>query len=110
MNNVYEVAADVETITREAVIRLSPHAPKTFCAPCDAGKPLIHDDYGHFHWANGDDLPCANYDTEWVHYLEPLGKPHYAWLPRRCRNGAIRWLVWLEHHKDGTYTQPMEPL
>lgn len=28
----------------------------------------------------------------------------FAWLPKRCRNGKVRWLAWLEKHSDGSYT------
>lgn len=36
--------------------------------------------------------------------VEPFGYYTFAWLPKRCRNGKIRWLTWVERHDDGTYT------
>lgn len=105
---------DVKITPQELADRLSRPSPierpKSFCPLCDSGNKVLQDNNGYFHGLGFDDPPCGNYDTEWVHYMEPLGKPHYAWLPRVGRNGAWHWLVWLEHHADGTYTLPMEPI
>ncbi len=44
------------------------------------------------------------YDSEAIHFTEPYGWHLFAWTPKRCRNGKIRWLKWLERHGDGSYT------
>ena len=44
------------------------------------------------------------FDEECRHVAEPHGLTVFAWWPRTCRNGKRRWLTWLEHHADGTYT------
>lgn len=49
-------------------------------------------------------MACADWDTECRHLDEPLGFYRFAWWPRRCRNGRWRWLCWVEHHLDGTYS------
>lgn len=45
------------------------------------------------------------WDEEGKSVVEPCGFYVFAWLPRRCRNGKVRWLCWLERHRDGTYTK-----
>lgn len=52
----------------------------------------------------GELIACLNFDNEDRHLAEPFGFYIFAWLPHRCRNGRLRWLRWLEHHSDGTYT------
>lgn len=52
----------------------------------------------------GEFLLCKNFDSEDRHISEPFGFYEFAWLPRRCRNGKVRWLVSVEHHDNGTYT------
>lgn len=44
------------------------------------------------------------YDSEGRNPVEPLGYYEFAWRPRRCRNGRVRWLCWVERHSDGTFT------
>jgi hypothetical protein len=48
----------------------------------------------------GPDLP----DSEYRWPIEPAGFHLFAWLPKRCRNGRIRWLCWLERHGPGDFT------
>jgi hypothetical protein len=48
--------------------------------------------------------PCPNWDGEFRHVAEALGFYTFAWRPRRCRNGKLRWLTWIERHDDHTYT------
>ena len=43
-------------------------------------------------------------DSEGMAVWEDFGPHRFAWLPRRCRNGRVRWLKTLERHHDGTYT------
>lgn len=43
-------------------------------------------------------------DTEGRLACDSLGFYFFAFWPRRCRNGKIRWLCWLEKHDDGTFT------
>lgn len=43
-------------------------------------------------------------DSEGTVPWEEFGTHRFAWLPRRCRNGRVRWLKILERHRDGTYT------
>ena len=52
----------------------------------------------------GEFTACLNFDPEDRHIAEPLGFYVFAWLPRSCRNGRVRWLRWLERHSDGSYT------
>lgn len=47
---------------------------------------------------------CLNWDSENRHIAESLGWYTFAWMPKRCRNGKLRWLCWVERHSDGTYT------
>ena len=47
---------------------------------------------------------CSMYDSELRHAAEPFGFYKFAWLPVKCRNGYWRWLSWVEHHSDGTYS------
>src|SRR5262249_22786014 len=49
-------------------------------------------------------LPCPDWDWEFRHVSEPLGFYMFAWWPRRCRNGKLRWLTSVERHDDGTFT------
>ena len=44
-------------------------------------------------------------DSEGRLSSEPYGYYFFAWKPRRCRNGKIRWLCWLEDHMDGTFSR-----
>lgn len=44
-------------------------------------------------------------DSEGKFVWEPYGWPFFAWWPRWCRNGKVRWLTTLERHDDGTYTK-----
>jgi hypothetical protein len=37
--------------------------------------------------------------------IECYGFHVFAWMPRRCRNGKVRWLCFVERHGDGTYTK-----
>jgi hypothetical protein len=46
---------------------------------------------------------CA-WDSERTAAWESFGPHRFAWLPRRCRNGKVRWLTTLERHRDGSYT------
>lgn len=46
----------------------------------------------------------AKPDAEGRWPIEPLGFYRFAWTPKRCRNGKIRWFCWVEHHGDGTYS------
>ena len=62
-------------------------------------------------WIKVDDtltvgLPVgtAFLDTELRAPWEYHGYPEFAWFPRKCRNGQVRWFCWLERHGDGTYT------
>jgi hypothetical protein len=43
-------------------------------------------------------------DSEGTVPWEEFGAHRFAWLPRRCRNGRLRWLRTLERHRDGSYT------
>ena len=43
-------------------------------------------------------------DSEGTAAWEDFGPHRFAWWPRRCRNGRVRWLKTLERHRDGTYT------
>jgi hypothetical protein len=43
-------------------------------------------------------------DSEGTAVWESFGPHRVAWLPKRCRNGKVRWLKTLERHRDGTYT------
>ena len=43
-------------------------------------------------------------DSEGTAVWEDFGAHRFAWFPRRCRNGRVRWLKVLERHRDGTYT------
>jgi hypothetical protein len=47
---------------------------------------------------------CPEVDSEGRHVCEPLGFYTFALLPKRCRNGKVRWLCSVEAHPDGTYT------
>lgn len=55
---------------------------------------------------DGIGVPMENLgpDSEGRLGYEPLGYYTFAWFPKRCRSGRIRWLCWVEHHSDGTYT------
>ena len=44
-------------------------------------------------------------DSEGVGVWEPLGYSFFTLRPRRCRNGKVRWLVWVQQHSDGTFTK-----
>lgn len=44
-------------------------------------------------------------NSEGVGVWEPEGYCTTAWLPKRCRNGKVRWLTWVDRHSDGTYTK-----
>lgn len=48
------------------------------------------------------DNPTA--DSEGRFPWEPLGFTQFHFLPKRCRNGRLRWLCFLDRHPDGTYT------
>lgn len=87
------------------------------CPSCLRGEPLgklrgkmVHSIYyvdqstGRTHALKGEFMRCKNYDEEMRHGAEPLGFYEFAWLPRRCRNGKLRWLTSVEHHSDGTYS------
>ena len=43
-------------------------------------------------------------DSEGTAVWEDFGKHRFAWTPKRCRNGKLRWLKTLERHRDGSYT------
>lgn len=43
-------------------------------------------------------------DSEGTAVWESYGPHRFAWLPKRCRNGRVRWLTTLEQHHDGSYT------
>ena len=43
-------------------------------------------------------------DSEGIAVWEGFGAHRFAWTPKRCRNGKVRWLKTLERHFDGTYT------
>lgn len=45
------------------------------------------------------------FDDELVAPWEYLGFATFAWLPKKCRNGKLRWLCWVDQHRDGTYTK-----
>jgi len=44
-------------------------------------------------------------DSEGVGVWEPLGFSFFSFLPRKCRNGRVRWCTWLQRHGDGTFTK-----
>jgi len=44
-------------------------------------------------------------NDEYLSPVEPYGFHEFAWKPRRCRNGKIRWLCWVERHSNGTFTK-----
>ena len=81
------------------------------CGRCDLGHsvtllthPRGHKYVVHGHRATDDRERCLNYDDECRSLGEPLGWYGFAWRPRRCRNGKLRWLVSTERHSDGTYS------
>lgn len=47
-------------------------------------------------------------DSEGKFAWEPEGFFVFAIVPRRCRNGRLRWWCTLERHTDGTYTRPAD--
>lgn len=47
---------------------------------------------------------CADWDVEFRYIGEPFGFFLFAWLPVKCRNRRVRWLTWVEKHRDGTCT------
>lgn len=61
------------------------------------GGRVVHD-------VRGSTVECSNYDSECRHGAESLGFYTFAWLPKRCRNGRLRWLTLVERHQNGTYT------
>ena len=51
-------------------------------------------------------VPATNHrrDSEGLACWEAYGRHRFAWMPKRCRNGRVRWLKTLERHGDGSYT------
>jgi hypothetical protein len=43
-------------------------------------------------------------DAEGRFPWEPMGFTTFAFKPKRCRNGKLRWLCFVERHGDGSYT------
>ena len=43
-------------------------------------------------------------DSEGMAVWEAFGQHRFAWVPKKCRNGKVRWLKTLEQHHDGSYT------
>lgn len=86
-------------------------AVQSRCLACDRKEPVglklgaavhsIRDSVGR---AVSGFFPCLNFDDECRHIGEPLGFYVFAWKPRRCRNGRLRWLKWVERHADGSFT------
>lgn len=80
------------------------------CASCDIGLPVVRPHFAeprgmmHIDAAKGRGWLCGNYDSECRHIGEPLGWYTFAWRPKMCRNGLLRWLTWVERHDDGTYS------
>lgn len=81
------------------------------CEACARGVPFGFVRMAPVHSKRGFDIRapapltiCDNYDDEWRHAAEPLGFYAFAFLPRICRNGKIRWFRWVERHDDGSYT------
>jgi hypothetical protein len=85
---------------------------KSRCGACNAGEPVGRHKGVVVHsarWADGRAIPgtvyaCHNFDAECRHGAEGFGFYIFAWLPRRRRNGKLRWLTWVEDHLDGTFT------
>ena len=46
--------------------------------------------------------PAPDAEGRWP--IEPYGYFTFAWMPKRCRNGRLRWLCWVQRHDDGSYT------
>lgn len=44
-------------------------------------------------------------DSEGRFVWEPEGYSFFAFIPKKCRNGKIRWLCWLERHQNNTFTK-----
>jgi hypothetical protein len=76
-------------------------AAESQCSFCNEGRKPYR--YG-YQWIHPGPVPCANYDSELRHVSEAFGLYVFAWLPKRCRNGRLRWLTWLEQHRNGTFT------
>jgi len=94
-------------------------AVESQCLYCDSaawprhGRAVMCLIHGRVHHAavdasgnliKGSARMCGNYDDEGRHMAEPFGFYIFSWRPRRCRNGKLRWLRFLERHMDGTYT------
>ena len=85
---------------------------KSQCEKCNNGEPVgrlrgqivhsLRDMAGRA--TKGEFLRCQNWDDECRHIGEPIGFYRFAWWPKRCRNGNVRWLVSVEDHGDGTFT------
>jgi hypothetical protein len=94
---------------------------QSICDDCNLGRPssilargrhrgrAAHAVYGltedgREYALRGEFVLCKNIDDEHRSIGEPFGFFEFAWWPRRCRNGKVRWLRSVEHHSDGTYT------
>lgn len=79
------------------------------CPFCIASIPIWRREacppYRWLHLAtNGHAYDCGNYDAENRHITEPFGLFVFAWLPKLCRNGKLRWLCCVEQHREPTKT------